>query len=142
MPRTPRPPKPRAPVVTGAPAPSAAATAREREHWTVDVGGDDIAVLDIPGALGRVRTFDIDVRFVVRVPDALRGAWHALEVELDGRRQWSRRIDSSNPGQTDSLDYHCRLEVEPGRAVRVRAVARAQGAVPRQLRIDAEEADA
>ena len=71
--------------------------------------------------------------------DPLAEAWHALSVELDGRRHWQRRIPSSNPGQTDSLDYHCRVEVPAGAPLRIRALAQAHGARRLQLRIDAEE---
>lgn len=109
------------------------------ERWCVDVGDADVALLDIPPALGRPRRFEIDVRFVVQCPAPANGAWHALTVEIDGRRHWSRRIASSNPGQTDSLDYHCRVEVPDGAALRVRALAATGGARRRQLRIDAEE---
>jgi hypothetical protein len=107
------------------------------EHWQVDAGDSDIATLDIPPAL-RVRRFHIDVRFVVASP-AGGDAWHAMTVELNGRRQWARQIPTSNPGQTDSLDYHVRVDVPEGDALRVRASTKVQGAVRRQLRIEAEE---
>lgn len=109
------------------------------ERWRVDAGDADVAVLDVPAALARTRRFEVDVRFVVRCPEPARGAWHALAVELDGRRHWSRRIDTSNPGQTDSLDYHCRIDVPQGTGLRVRALAQAHGAQRRQLLIEAEE---
>jgi hypothetical protein len=38
------------------------------EQWHADAGDADIATLDIPPALGRVRRFHIDVRFVVLCP--------------------------------------------------------------------------
>ncbi|MBS0435858.1 MAG: hypothetical protein JSR75_13380 [Proteobacteria bacterium] len=115
-------------------------TTTASEHWSVDVGDADVALLDVPPAEARARRFEVDVRFVVRCPDPLAGAWHALSVELDGRRHWQRRIATSNPGQTDSLDYHCRVEVPAGAPLRIRALAQAQGARRLQLRIDAEEA--
>ena len=37
------------------------------ERWRTEVG-DAVAVLNIPGALKRSRTFDIDVSLLVRVP--------------------------------------------------------------------------
>jgi hypothetical protein len=86
------------------------------EQWQVDVGDADIATLDIPPAL-RER----------------------MSVELNGRRQWSRQIATSNPGQTDSLDYHVRVDVPEGDALRVRASTTVRGALRRQLRIEAEE---
>lgn len=109
------------------------------EVWRCDVDGALVAVLDIPGSLERHRTFDVDVTLVVRVPQPLGGAWHALTVELDGRQKWSRRIASNSPGLTDGLDYHCRIELPTGRALRVRAVAAVSGSVVRQLTVEARE---
>ncbi|MBS3996981.1 MAG: hypothetical protein KGZ67_06530, partial [Hydrogenophaga sp.] len=100
---------------------------RPPEHWRCDAGSDSVAVLDIPGALDRRRVFDVDVTLVVRVPSDNASAWHALTVELDGRQQWQRRIPSHSPGQTDGLDYHCRLTLEVEQALRVRAVAAVGG---------------
>lgn len=110
------------------------------EHWAIDAGDADVALLDVPPAAARTRRFEVDVRFVVRCPAEPAEAWHALTVELDGKRHWQRRITTSNPGQTDSLDYHCRVEVPEGAALRIRALTQVRGAVRRQLRIDAEEA--
>lgn len=109
------------------------------EQWQVDVGDAEVATLLVPAALGRVRRFHVDVRFEVLCPQDTSGAWHALTVELDGRQAWSRQIDTSNPGQTDSLDYHQRVDVAEGAGLRVRAVTRVQGAQRRRLRIDVEE---
>jgi hypothetical protein len=109
------------------------------EVWRCDVGGASVAVLDIPGSLERHRSFDVDVTLVVRVPQPLAGAWHALTVELDGKQKWTRRIASNSPGQTDGLDYHCRIELPTGRALRVRAVAGVSGSVVHQLVVEARE---
>ncbi len=109
------------------------------EVWRCDVGGASVAVLNIPGSLERHRSFDVDVTLVVRVPQPLGGAWHSLTVELDGKQKWTRRIASNSPGQTDGLDYHCRMELPTGRALRVRAVAVASGSVVRQLAVEARE---
>ena len=109
------------------------------EHWRRDAGTDSVAVLDIPGLVGRGRVFDIDVTLLVEVPAAAQGAWHELSVEFDGRQQWSRRIDTRNPGQTDSLEYHRQVRLAPEQALRVRAQARVQGARIRQLLIEARE---
>lgn len=108
------------------------------EHWSVDVGPNDVALLEVPPAL-RPRTFQVDVRRVVRCPGDGREGWHALTVEFDGRREWSRRIPTANPGQTDSLDYQRRVEVADGEGLRIRAVAKAGAAEPVQLRIEAQE---
>jgi hypothetical protein len=83
--------------------------------------------------------FDIDASLLVRVPEDTPGAWHELGVEIDGRRQWTRRIPSHNPGQTDSLDYHWRLTLESGRALRVRAVAAVRGSQVHRLCLEAQE---
>lgn len=124
-----------------APAP-AALPPTPPERWSVDAGDADIATLDIPPSAQRGRVFAVDVRFVVRAgdPGAHQGApWLALAVELDGRRQWSRRIEAHAPGQTDSLDYHCRCEVPAGRALRVRALTQVGAAQRQRLQIEAEE---
>lgn len=109
------------------------------ERWSIDAGDADIATLDVPPALARDRRFLVDVRFVVGCPVEPPGAWHALTVELDGRRAWSRQIPTSNPGQADSLDYQCEVELPGGVGLRVRALTRVSGAARRQLRIEAEE---
>ena len=106
--------------------------------WRTEVG-DAVAVLNIPGALKRARTFDIDVSLLVRVPDDHAEAWHALTLEIDGKQQWQRRIASSCPGQTDGLDYHCRVVLEAGPSLRVRAVAGTRGSVVQRLQIEARE---
>ena len=108
------------------------------ELWRTEVG-DAVAVLHIPGALQRARTFDIDVSLLVRVPEENVEAWHELTLEMDGKRQWHRRIASSCPGQTDGLDYHCRVVLETGPALRIRAVAGTRGAVLQRLLIEARE---
>lgn len=118
-------------------SPAAPTTAAER--WRIDAGDADIAVLDIPPVSDRVRHFDVDVSFVVRSPAEPAAAWHQLAVELDGRRQWSRRIATSNPGEEDSLDYHVRVSVAIGSPLRVRALTQLRGAVRKRLTIEASE---
>ena len=108
------------------------------ERWQLDVADDDIATLDIPPAL-RPRSFEVDVHFVVQCPLGDPQAWHAMTIEIDGRHAWSRQIATSNPGQTDSLDFHRRVDVPEGTSLRVRAVTRVHAAVRRRLRIEAEE---
>jgi hypothetical protein len=110
------------------------------EHWSVDVADGDVAVLDIPPVLARDRVFEIDLRYTVRSPAPAGGAWLSVTLDLDGAREWSRRIDVQCPGQTDSLDFHCRRAVPEGQALRLRATARAGGGARRhRLRLDAEE---
>ena len=103
------------------------------EIWQTDAGSDPVAVLTVPGLLSRARVFDIDVTLWVGVPADAAGAWHELRVELDGQQQWSRRIPSHNPGETDSLEYHQRVRLETDQSLRVRAVAQVKGARVRRL---------
>jgi hypothetical protein len=112
---------------------------RAPEHWCLK-GVDGVAVLNIPGLNGRGRLFDVDVSLLVNVPTDVTGAaWLELSVELDGQRQWSRRIPAHNPGQTDSLEYHQRLHLEAEQGIRVRAVAAVHGVRLRELTIEARE---
>jgi hypothetical protein len=105
------------------------------EHWALDAGAADIATLDIPPSAHRRRVFAIDVRFMVRATAA--GAWQSLSVELNGVREWSRRIATQGP--TDTLDYHCRRELDVGQALRVRALTQVGGAQRVRLLVEAEE---
>lgn len=110
------------------------------EHWQTEPGTAPVAVLDIPGLLSRARAFDIDVTLIVDVPSVVtQGAWLELTVEIDGQRQWSRRISAHNPGQTDSLDYHQRVRLEVAQGIRVKAVAAVKGARIKQLWVEARE---
>lgn len=112
---------------------------RQPEHWQTDAGGDPVAVLNIPGLLSRARVFDIDATLIVDVPNAAQDATLELSVEIDGQRQWSRRIAAHNPGQTDGLEYHQRVRLEVEQGIRIRAVAAVNGVRIRQLRVDARE---
>ena len=105
------------------------------EHWTCDAGRDSVAVLNVPAALHRSRTFDIDVSLEVTLEAPK--PWHELVVEIDGRRQWGRRIASHSPA--DGLDYHCRLTVESDQELRLRAIAQTQGVGIHRLVIEASE---
>ena len=109
------------------------------EHWSVDAGTESVAVLTIPGLLSRARVFDVDATLIVEVPRDTEGAWHQLTIELDGQREWSRRIPSHNPGQTDGLDHHQRVRLELGQGVRVRATVAVKGVRIRQLLLEARE---
>lgn len=107
------------------------------EHWRCDAGGDSVAVLNVPAALHRSRTFDIDVSLEVKVASGEIHPWHELVVEIDGRRQWGRRIDSHSPA--DGLDYHCRLTVEAEQDLRLRALATVNGSRIQRLLVEAHE---
>lgn len=110
------------------------------EQWRIDAGDADVALLDIPPVSDRVRRFDVDVSFIVRTPaESSVQPWHELAVELDGRKQWSRRINSSNPGEQDGLDYHVSVSVDAGAPLRVRALTKVRGALRHRLLIEATE---
>lgn len=109
------------------------------EYWRHDAGGDTVAVLDVPGLVGRARRFDVDASLLVEVPHAAQQAWLELAVEFDGRRQWSRRIAASNPGETDGLDYHQRVHLPAELGMRIRATAKVHGVTIRQLLLEARE---
>jgi hypothetical protein len=82
-----------------------------------------VVVLTIPGVLERTRVFDVDVQLRVWVPAGARKTGFGLSLEIDGSLQWSRQMDAGTPGETDSLDYHCRLALAVGRESRLRARA-------------------
>jgi hypothetical protein len=137
LPRTRKTP----PARDAAPPPPPRPAGDAPERWAVDVGAADLAALHIPADAWRRRVFDIDVRFVVRATAAADGEapWLAMTVEIDGAREWSRRIDTDCLGATDSLDYHCRRDVGVGQALRVRVLTQLSGAQRVRLRIEAEE---
>jgi hypothetical protein len=112
---------------------------RQPEHWLTDTDTAPVAVLNIPGLLSCPRVFDIDATLIVEVPDAPQGAWLELTVELDGQRQWSRRIPAHNPGQTDGLDYHQRVRLEVAQGIRIRAVVAVKGVRIQRLWVEARE---
>ncbi len=109
------------------------------EYWKYDAGTDSVASLVIPAALGRQRTFDLDATLLVQVPAEGAGSWLELTVEVDGKRLWTRRIPSHNPGETDGLEYHCRLAVEADADCRVRAKANCKGLRVLSLVVEARE---
>jgi hypothetical protein len=119
--------------------PSAAAAPAKPERWRVDVGDGDVATLMIPPDSFRTRRFEIDCRLVVRPLGA--GAQHAMRVDVDGDLEWSRRAPTENPGQTDSMDYHFRRELPPGKPLRI--VVKTEARLVRRVRllIEAEEQD-
>ncbi len=109
------------------------------ETWSVRTTEANVVVLTIPGSLDRTRTFDVDVQLRVRVPAAARKPELGLSLEIDGSRQWSRTIAGSTPGEVDMLEYHCRLELGPGRDSRLRARAAARQCTLLSLSLSAVE---
>lgn len=118
-------------------APSDAAHAPE--SWQVTSYDTPVASLTVPGLLSRRRTFDIDVQLRVRVAADARSSQLGLSLEIDGSQQWSRRIPASLPGELETLDYHCRLVLEPEQQMRLRARAQIKGATMDALILSAVE---
>jgi hypothetical protein len=121
-----------------APSTAPATGARDRpERWCVDAGDADVATLVIPPDSQRLRRFEIDCRLVVAPLAA--GAQHAMRVDVDGGLEWTRRAPTQNPGHTDSMDYHFRRELPPGRPLRIVVRTEARQARRVRLVIEAEE---
>ena len=96
---------------------------RESESWSTRAVDTPVAQLTIPGTLERSRVFDIDLQLRARIPQNGKPAELSLLLEIDGSRQWSRNMPASLSGDVETLDYHCRLSIEPGRDTRLRAKA-------------------
>ena len=118
-------------------APAGPAAAAKPERWRLDAGDGDVATLVIPPDSFRTRHFEIDCRLVVRPLGA--GAQHAMRVEVDGDLEWTRRAATENPGHTDSMDYHFRRELPPGRSLRIVVKTDARQVRRVRLLIEAEE---
>jgi hypothetical protein len=115
--------------------------AHQPEHWQTEAGTSPVAVLDIPGLLSRARVFGIDATLIVDVPDAPqdRDAWLELTVEIDGQRQWNRRIAAHSPSQTDGLGYRQRVRLAVAQGIRIGAVAAVKGTQMKTLWTKAQE---
>ncbi|MEO5686443.1 MAG: hypothetical protein ABIR54_03705 [Burkholderiaceae bacterium] len=107
------------------------------ERWHVDAGDADVATLVIPADSLRTRHFEIDCRLVVAA--IATGAQHGMRVDVDGGLEWTRRAPTENPGQTDSVDYHFRRDLPPGKPLRIVVKTQARGARRVRLVIEAEE---
>lgn len=112
------------------------------ESWHSRTTDTDVVVLTIPGALHRTRRFDVDVQLQVRVPGMTKPAELGLSLEVDGSLQWSRTTSASTPADVDSLEYHCRLVLEPGRDCRLRARAALRHCALMSLSLSAVESGA
>lgn len=112
---------------------------RAPESWSVRITDANVAQLTIPGALNRTRVFDIDTQLLARIPEGARLCELGLSLEIDGARQWSRTIAGSTPGEAESLEYHCRVTVEPGRDVRLRVRAVTKHCALQALSLSATE---
>jgi hypothetical protein len=114
----------------------------EPESWCTRTTDADVAVLTIPGALDRTRTFDVDVQLRAAVPVDARKPELGLSLEVDGALRWSRSMTSQMTGDVDTLEYHCRLVLEPGRDCRLRARAALRHCALMSLSLSAAESGA
>lgn len=114
----------------------------EPESWCTRTTDTDVAVLTVPGALDRTRTFDVDVQLRVAVPVDARLPELGLSLEVDGALRWSRSMTSRMTGDVDTLEYHCRLVLEPGRDCRLRARAALRHCALMSLSLSAAESGA
>lgn len=121
--------------------------ASKPERWSVDAGSSGVAQLEIPPDARRDRVFEISCLLnVVWRGEPERGgddkdakpATHALTLRVDGRQQWSRRVET-HPGPGDSLDYRFRHRLEAGQALRLVAASEVQRSVRTGLVLTAEE---
>lgn len=113
------------------------AARRPAEHWHVDAGEADVALLDIPPDAQRERRFEVTCAFVVESAGDP-AARHGLRVLVDGRQQWSRTVPTHEGGR-DSLDVQFASVVPVGVALRITALASAEGGRRVSLTIVAEE---
>lgn len=109
------------------------------ERWALDAGDAAEALLDIPPDAQRDRRFEIAIALSVRCPADLDGAWLELQVLANGKQQWRRRIDASNPGQSDGLDYRFARTVAAGEPLRVLAKVAVRGVRRERVVVEAEE---
>jgi hypothetical protein len=119
-------------------AAAAGAASGKPEQWRTDAGDADVATLVIPADSVRTRRFEIDCRLVVAAVAA--DARHAMRVDVDGTLEWQREAPVENPGATDSMDYHFRRELPPGRPLRIVVKTQVAGARRLRLLVEAEEA--
>ncbi len=119
------------------------------ERWCADVGDAALAALRVPPDARRERRFEVACAMTVRLPADVKtdartasetgDAWHEMTVHVNGARQWSRRIGTSNPGHWDGLDYRFAATVPAGQALRVTVQVATRGALRRSLLVEADE---
>lgn len=109
------------------------------ERWVQDAGDATDAVLVIPPDARRERRFEIACAMTVRCGDDLAGAWHEMAVFANGLLQWRRRINTSNPGSFDGLDYRFARTLAVDEALRVQVRSSCRGVIRKGLVIEADE---
>lgn len=107
------------------------------ERWRADAGDRPIARLDVPPHASRERSFEIDVRLVVKA-GAGPAPHHALEVRINGAQEWRRRIATAREGE-DSLEWRQRRRVPVGEPLRIQALTEVQHALRLRLVVSAVE---
>ena len=114
--------------------------AQRPERWRLDAGDAAEGVLTIPADPQRERRFEIAVAMTVRCGAPLDGAWHQMTVLANGAQQWQRRINSSNPGTFDGLDYRFARTLAPGESLRLVLRLAVRGVQRHRLVVEADEA--
>ncbi len=109
------------------------------EHWSTDGGNAATVVLHIPADAQRERDFEIAVAMTVRPHATAKAPSHELKVFADGELQWSRRIQTNQPAEYDSLDYRFSRRVPVGRALRLQVHADCRGGQRLKTVIEADE---
>lgn len=118
----------------------AAPTGLGPERWRAEGAGAALLRLEIPPHASRERVFDISCALVVKLREDRADAWHRLAVQADGRREWDHRVQTRNPGATDSLEMHFRRRVPVGEALRLLVTADVNLCQRVSLVIEADEA--
>jgi hypothetical protein len=109
-----------------------------KERWRKTTRGGGVAELRVPPDAHKVRTVEVYCRFVVALKTET-PATHGMSVYANGALQWSRRIETHNPGATDTLDHRFSRELSVGEPLRVTVNAEAIGCVPLHIDIEVEE---
>jgi len=108
------------------------------ERWSKKKPGGGVAELRVPPDAYRVRRLEVYCRIVVALKTDT-PASHGMSVFANGALQWTRRIKTSNPGATDTLDHRFARELAVGEPLRLTVTAEAVGCVPVQIEIEVEE---
>lgn len=108
------------------------------ERWSNKKPGGGVAELRVPPDANRVRRLEVYCRIVVALK-ADTPATHGMSVFANGALQWTRRIQTQNPGAIDTLDHRFSHELAVGESLRLTVTAEAAGCVPVQIEIEVEE---
>jgi hypothetical protein len=109
-----------------------------KERYFRKSSGASVTELRVPPDAERVREFEVYCRLVVSLRSSADAA-HGMRVDVNGSLKWSRRIATSNPGQTDSLDYRFRAVVPVAEPLRISVSPEMKGCAPVELLIEVDE---